>query len=63
MKSENKGKIRELEIGASIELPIASIETIRNNVSLLNTKHYNEGKRWKSESSREKGTVLVTRIS
>lgn len=55
--------MRDLEKGASIKLPISSVETIRNNVTLLNAKHYQEGKRWKSESIKEEGIVIVTRTA
>ncbi len=38
-KVESKEKMRNMKRGATIELPISSLETIRNNVSLLNAKH------------------------
>lgn len=60
-KVESKGKIRNLKKGASIELPISSLETIRNNVSLLNAKHLLEGKKWTSKSYPKKGIVIVKR--
>ena len=41
-----KKEIRELKVGASIDVPIAKLETMRNNVSLLNSKHYLDGKKW-----------------
>ncbi len=56
-----KERIRNLGEGASIELPIASLESIRNYVSIFNAKHCNEGKKWESESFKEKGVVIVTR--
>lgn len=43
-KVESKEKMRNMKRGATIELPISSLETIRNNVSLLNAKHLLEGK-------------------
>lgn len=62
-KVNSKEQMRDLEKGASIKLPISSVETIRNNVTLLNAKHYQEGKRWKSESIKEEGIVIVTRTA
>lgn len=62
-KVSSKEQMRDLEKGASIKLPISSVETIRNNVTLLNAKHYQEGKRWKSESIKEEGIVIVTRTA
>lgn len=62
-KVSNKEKMKTMKKGATIKLPISSLETIRNNVSLLNAKHYNEGKKWKSESFKEKGIVIVTRTA
>ena len=44
-KVESKEKMRNMKRGATIELPISSLETIRNNVSLLNAKHLLEGKK------------------
>ena len=61
-KVSNKEKMKTMKKGATIKLPISSLETIRNNVSLLNVKHYNEGKKWKSESFKE-GIVIVTRTA
>lgn len=55
--------MRNLKKGASIKLPISSLETIRNNVSLLNAKHLLEGKKWTSKSYPKKGIVIVTRMS
>nr|DAP51101.1 MAG TPA: hypothetical protein [Caudoviricetes sp.] len=55
--------MKTMKKGATIKLPISSLETIRNNVSLLNAKHYSEGKKWKSESFKEKGIVIVTRTA
>lgn len=62
-KVESKEKMRNLKKGASIELPISSLETIRNNVSLLNAKHLLEGKKWTSKSYPKKGIVIVRRES
>lgn len=62
-KVNSKERMRNMEKGDSIKLPISSVETIRNNVSLLNAKHYQEGKRWESESIKEEGIVVVTRIA
>ena len=62
-KVESKEKMKNMKKGATINFPISSLETIRNNVSLLNAKHYSESKKWKSESFKEKGIVIVTRIS
>lgn len=62
-KVNSKEQMRNLEKGTSIKLPISSVETIRNNVTLLNAKHYQEGKRWKSESIKEEGIVIVTRTA
>ena len=62
-KVSNKEKMKTMKKGATIKLPISSLETIRNNLSLLNAKHYNEGKKWKSESFKEKGIVIVTRTA
>lgn len=49
-----KKEIRELKVGASIDVPIGKLETTRNNVSLLNSKHYLDGKKWVSNVFREK---------
>ena len=57
-----KKLIRELKIGYSIDVPIEKLETTRNNVSLLNSKHFLDGKRWVSKVCREKGVVTVTRL-
>ena len=62
-KVESKEKMRNMKRGATIELPISSLETIRNNVSLLNAKHLLEGKKWTSKSYPQKGIVVVTRKS
>ena len=62
-KVSNKEKMKPRKKGATITLTISSLETIRNNVSLLNAKHYNEGKKWKSESFKEKGIVIVNRTA
>lgn len=62
-KVESKGKMRNLKKGESISLPISSLETIRNNVSLLNAKHFLEGKKWASKSYPKKGIVVVKRES
>lgn len=62
-KVTNKEKMRNMKKGATMRLPISSLETVRNNVSLLNAKHYSEGKKWKSESFKEKGIVVVTRTA
>lgn len=62
-KVTNKEKMRNMKKGATMRLPISSLETVRNNVSLLNAKHYGEGKKWKSESCKEKGIVVVTRTA
>ncbi len=61
-KVESKEKMRNMKRGATIELPISSLETIRNNVSLLNAKHL-EGKKWASKSYPKKGIVVVKRES
>ena len=57
-KVESKEKMRNLKKGDSIKLPISSLETIRNNVSLLNAKHLLEGKKWTSKSYPQKGLSL-----
>lgn len=57
-----KQEIRELKVGYSIDVPIDKLETTRNNVSLLNSKHFLDGKRWVSKVRREKGVVTVTRL-
>ena len=62
-KVESKEKMRNMKRGATIELPISSLETIRNNVSLLNAKHLLEGKKWASKSYPKKGIVVVKRES
>ena len=62
-KVESKEKMRNMKRGATIELPISSLETIRNNVSLLNAKHLLEGKKWASKSYPKKGSVVVKRES
>lgn len=62
-KVESKEKMRNMKRGATIELPISSLETIRNNVSLLNAKHFLEGKKWASKSYPKKGIVVVKRES
>ena len=58
-----KKEIRDLKVGASIDVPIGKLETTRNNVSLLNSKHYLDGKKWVSNVCREKGIVTVTRLA
>lgn len=62
-KLTNKERMRNMEPGATMSLPISSLESIRNNVSLLNAKHYGEGKKWKSASFKEQGIVVVTRTA
>ena len=58
-KVESKEKMRNMKRGATIELPISSLETIRNNVSLLNAKHLLEGKKWASKSYPKKGIEIA----
>ncbi len=62
-KVESKKLMRELLLNEELSFPIDVVETVRNNVSLLNAKHYIEGKKWKSESFKEKGIVIVTRTT
>ncbi|WP_294590730.1 hypothetical protein [uncultured Bacteroides sp.] len=62
-KVESKKKMREMEVEDTLAFPIDVVETVRNNVSLLNTKHYLEGKKWSSETNKEEGTVIVKRVS
>lgn len=62
-KVSSKEKMRNMKKGASIKLPISSLETIRNNVSLLNAKHLLEGKKWASKAYPREGIVVVTRTT
>ena len=63
-KVESKEKMRNMKRGATIELPISSLETIRNNVSLLNAKHLLEGQKMGFKVlSAKKGIVVVKRES
>lgn len=62
-KVESKKKMREMEVEGTLAFPIDVVETVRNNVTLLNAKHYLEGKKWSSETNKEKGTVIVKRVS
>ena len=55
--------MREMNIGEEVAFPISSLETVRNNVYLLNTKFYLQKKRWESVSKKEEGLVTVRRIS
>ena len=62
-KVKSKKIMREMNIGEEVALPISSLETVRNNVYLLNTKFYLQKKRWESVSNKEEGLVTVRRIS
>lgn len=62
-KVKSKKIMREMEVGEEVAFPISSLETVRNNVYLLNTKFYLQSKRWESESNKEEGVVKVRRIS
>ena len=62
-KVSNKEKMKTMKKGATIKLPISSLDKILNNLSIFNSKNYNEGKKWKSESFKEKGIVIVTRTA
>lgn len=62
-KVESKKLMRELELDRVLTFPIDVVETVRNNVSLLNAKHYKEGKRWRSETNIKEGVVTVCRSS
>lgn len=59
-KIESKRLMREMRPEDVLNFPISVLETVRNNVALLNTKHYREGKRWMSKSNKEKGIVEVS---
>lgn len=59
----SKEKIRSLAPGESATFPIGSLETVRNNVSLLNAQFYREGRRYRSETSKEEGIITVVRVS
>ena len=64
MEKVKSNKImREKNIGEEVAFPISSLETVRNNVYLLNTKFYLQKKRWESVSNKEEGLVTVRRIS
>lgn len=62
-KVKSKKIMREMEVGEEVAFPISSLETVRNNVYLLNTKFYLQSKRWESVSNKEEGVVKVRRIS
>lgn len=62
-KVKSKEKMRNMKIGDTLEFPISSLETIRNNVSILKAKHLLEGKIWASKSYPQKGIVVVTRTA
>ena len=62
-KVKSKKIMRETNIGEEVAFPISSLETVRNNVYLLNTKFYLQKKRWESVSNKEEGLVTVRRIS
>lgn len=55
-------KIENIELGAEVEFSIEKASTIRNVVSLLNSIYYLKSKRWKSETVREKGIIIVKRV-
>lgn len=54
--------MREMNKGKKLTFPIRTLSTIRNNVTMLNAIHFQEGKRWKSESSKKDGVVIVERV-
>lgn len=62
-KVESKRKIREMKVSEKLSFPIEVLETVRNNVSLLNTKYYREGRKWSSVSNKEEGIVYVRRLT
>ena len=62
-KVKSKKIMREMNIREEVAFPISSLETVRNNVYLLNTKFYLQKKRWESVSNKEEGLVTVRRIS
>ena len=63
-KISNRKRIEQLKLDDEpLELPIASLDSVRNAVSSMNAKYYLEGKRWASTSERERGVVLVYRES
>lgn len=62
-KVESKKLMRELPLNKELTFPIDVVETVRNNVSLLNAKHYLEGKKWCSKTHKEQGVVTVLRVS
>ena len=51
-KVESKRKIREMKVSEKLSFPIEVLETVRNNVSLLNAKYYREGRKWSSVSNK-----------
>lgn len=54
--------MREMDKGKKLSFPIRTLSTVRNNVTILNAIHFQEGKRWKSEYSKENGVVIVERV-
>lgn len=61
-KLSNRKLIESINVGDKpLEFPIASVEYVRNVVSSLNTRYYVQGRRWRSESVRERGVVLAYR--
>lgn len=57
-----KEEIRSLSRGKSVHLPIKSMASVRNYVSEFNAMYFQK-KTWKSETNKEKGVVVVTRIA
>ena len=62
-KVESKRKIREMKVSEKLSFPIEVLETVRNNVSLLNAKYYREGRNWSAVSNKEEGIVYVRRLT
>lgn len=62
-KIESKKRMRELTMEEELVFPIGVVETVRNNVSLLNAKHYLEGKKWSSKADVKEGIVRVKRLA
>ena len=62
-KVESKRKIREMKVSEKLSFPIEVLETVRNNVFLLNARYYREGRKWSSVSNKEEGIVYVRRLT
>ena len=57
-KVESKRKIREMKVSEKLSFPIEVLETVRNNVSLLNAKYLEREENGLPYQTRKKGSFM-----